>query len=135
MLQCILVSVALTLICKHFIFIFLTFFVHLCLQGGDSDDDAEGFAGSDDTQPSGDSIPPPSQDLEGISTYGEDDLVPEPHRVSDPRTFVQDELYVGLFRGHISPTLEFYLHELAFFCFCRSTRLRSTTLRRQRKWT
>uniref|UniRef100_A0A671WP04 Condensin complex subunit 2 n=1 Tax=Sparus aurata TaxID=8175 RepID=A0A671WP04_SPAAU len=50
--------------------------------GGDSDDDAEGFAGSDDTQPSGDSIPPPSQDLEGISTYGEDDLVPEPHRVN-----------------------------------------------------
>lgn len=52
-------------------------------QGGDSDDDdVEGFAGSDDTQPSGDSIPPPSQDLEGISTYGEGDLVPEPHRVS-----------------------------------------------------
>ncbi|KAF1388859.1 hypothetical protein PFLUV_G00067100 [Perca fluviatilis] len=52
------------------------------LQGGDSDDDVEGFAGSDDTQPSGDSIPPPSQDLEGISTYGEEDLVPEPHRVN-----------------------------------------------------
>ncbi|XP_068167420.1 condensin complex subunit 2 [Antennarius striatus] len=52
------------------------------LQGGDSDDDVEGFAGSDDTQPSGDSLPPPSQDLEGVSTYGEDDLVPEPHRVN-----------------------------------------------------
>ncbi|XP_056889851.1 condensin complex subunit 2 [Takifugu flavidus] len=52
------------------------------IQGGDSDDDVEGFAGSDDTQPSGDSIPPPSQDLEGISTYGEGDLVPEPHRVN-----------------------------------------------------
>ncbi|XP_031158081.1 condensin complex subunit 2 [Sander lucioperca] len=52
------------------------------LQAGDSDDDVEGFAGSDDTQPSGDSIPPPSQDLEGISTYGEEDLVPEPHRVN-----------------------------------------------------
>uniref|UniRef100_A0A8C4H8H0 Condensin complex subunit 2 n=1 Tax=Dicentrarchus labrax TaxID=13489 RepID=A0A8C4H8H0_DICLA len=52
------------------------------LEGGDSDDDVEGFAGSDDTQPSGDSIVPPSQDLEGISTYGEDDLVPEPHRVN-----------------------------------------------------
>ncbi|XP_034727591.1 condensin complex subunit 2 [Etheostoma cragini] len=53
------------------------------LQGGDSDDDdVEGFAGSDDTQPSGDSIPPPTQDLEGISTYGEEDLVPEPHRVN-----------------------------------------------------
>ncbi|XP_071774757.1 condensin complex subunit 2 [Centroberyx gerrardi] len=52
------------------------------LQGGDSDDDVEGFAGSDDTQPSVDSIPASSQDPEGISTYGEDDLVPEPHRVN-----------------------------------------------------
>ncbi|CAB1432102.1 unnamed protein product [Pleuronectes platessa] len=52
------------------------------LQGGDSDDDVEGFAGSDDTQPSSDSLPPPSQDLENISTYGEEDLVPEPHRVN-----------------------------------------------------
>uniref|UniRef100_A0A3Q1AV83 Condensin complex subunit 2 n=1 Tax=Amphiprion ocellaris TaxID=80972 RepID=A0A3Q1AV83_AMPOC len=52
------------------------------LQGGDSDDDVEGFAGSDDTQPSGDSIPLPSQDLESVSTYGEEDLVPEPHRVN-----------------------------------------------------
>ncbi|KAG7489612.1 condensin complex subunit 2 [Solea senegalensis] len=52
------------------------------LQGGDSDDDVEGFAGSDDTQPSADSLPSHSQDLEGVSTYGEDDLVPEPHRVN-----------------------------------------------------
>uniref|UniRef100_A0A8D2ZEK1 Condensin complex subunit 2 n=1 Tax=Scophthalmus maximus TaxID=52904 RepID=A0A8D2ZEK1_SCOMX len=52
------------------------------LQDGDSDEDVEGFACSDDTQPSGDSIPPPSQDLENISTYGEEDLVPEPHRVN-----------------------------------------------------
>ncbi|XP_040051513.2 condensin complex subunit 2 [Gasterosteus aculeatus] len=52
------------------------------LQGGDSDDEGEGFAGSDDTQPSGDSIPLPSQDQEGLATYGEDDLVPEPHRVN-----------------------------------------------------
>uniref|UniRef100_A0A3P8NUH7 Condensin complex subunit 2 n=1 Tax=Astatotilapia calliptera TaxID=8154 RepID=A0A3P8NUH7_ASTCA len=52
------------------------------LQGGDSDDDVEGFAGSDDTQPSSDSMPLPSQDLEGVSTYGEEDLVPEPHRVN-----------------------------------------------------
>lgn len=58
-------------------------FVHLPLQGGDSDDDVEGFASSDDTQPSVDSIPPPTQDLEGISTYGGEDLVPEPHRVSN----------------------------------------------------
>ncbi|XP_062273788.1 condensin complex subunit 2 [Scomber scombrus] len=49
---------------------------------GDSDDDVEGFAGSDDTQPSGDSIAPPSQDSEGVSTYGEEDLVPEPHKVN-----------------------------------------------------
>ncbi|XP_047236460.1 condensin complex subunit 2 isoform X1 [Girardinichthys multiradiatus] len=46
------------------------------LQGGDSDEDVEGFAGS------GDSMPPPSQDLEEVSTYGEEDLVPEPHRVN-----------------------------------------------------
>ncbi|KAK1893242.1 Condensin complex subunit 2 [Dissostichus eleginoides] len=46
------------------------------LQGGDSDDDAEGFA--DD--PSAESLPPHS--LEDITTYGEQDLVPEPHRVN-----------------------------------------------------
>ncbi|KAI4795576.1 hypothetical protein KUCAC02_029800 [Chaenocephalus aceratus] len=46
------------------------------LEGGDSDDDAEGFA--DD--PSAESLPPPS--LEDITTYGEQDLVPEPHRVN-----------------------------------------------------
>lgn len=57
--------------------------IHLPPQGGDSDDDVE--AGSDDTQPSGDGFPPPSQDSEGVSTYGEDDLVPEPHRVSNTR--------------------------------------------------
>ncbi|XP_017270036.1 condensin complex subunit 2 isoform X2 [Kryptolebias marmoratus] len=58
--------------------------VNFCpgLQGSDSDDDVEGFAASDDTQTSGDGIPPPSQDLEGVSTYGEDNLVPEPHRVN-----------------------------------------------------
>uniref|UniRef100_A0A8C5HXL6 Condensin complex subunit 2 n=1 Tax=Gouania willdenowi TaxID=441366 RepID=A0A8C5HXL6_GOUWI len=52
------------------------------LQGGDSDDDAEGFTGSDDSQPLVESIQPPSQDLENVSTYGEEDLVPEPHRVN-----------------------------------------------------
>ncbi|XP_074526505.1 condensin complex subunit 2 isoform X2 [Halichoeres trimaculatus] len=52
------------------------------LQGGDSDDDVEGFPSSDDTQASGDPGLPPSQELEGISTYGEDDLVPEPFRVN-----------------------------------------------------
>ncbi|KAM3611652.1 uncharacterized protein V6R79_022055 [Siganus canaliculatus] len=58
--------------------------VNFCpgLQGGDSDDDGEGFAGSDDTQPLGDGIPLSSQDQEGVSTYGEEDLVPEPHRVN-----------------------------------------------------
>lgn len=47
-------------------------------QGGDSDDDVEGFTGSDGTPPSGGSLPAPA---EGVSTYGEEDLVPEPHRV------------------------------------------------------
>lgn len=50
-------------------------------QGGDSDDDAEGFTGSDGTPPSGGSLPAPA---EGVSTYGEEDLVPEPHRVRNP---------------------------------------------------
>lgn len=49
------------------------------LEGGDSDDDVEGFTGSDGTPPSGGSLPAPA---EGVSTYGEDDLVPEPHRVN-----------------------------------------------------
>lgn len=57
------------------------FFVSPHPQGGDSDDDGDAFTGSEDTQAS---IPPPSQDLEGVSTYGEGDLVPEPHRVSEP---------------------------------------------------
>nr|XP_057925859.1 condensin complex subunit 2 [Doryrhamphus excisus]XP_057925860.1 condensin complex subunit 2 [Doryrhamphus excisus]XP_057925861.1 condensin complex subunit 2 [Doryrhamphus excisus] len=42
------------------------------LQTGDSDDDAEGFPDSEDTQPSQDDI----------STYGEDNLVPEPQKVN-----------------------------------------------------
>ncbi|XP_064792471.1 condensin complex subunit 2-like [Oncorhynchus masou masou] len=50
------------------------------LQGGDSDD---GFSrGADDTQPSADSNLASSQDHDDVSTYGEDDLVPEPHRVN-----------------------------------------------------
>ncbi|XP_077378416.1 condensin complex subunit 2 [Festucalex cinctus] len=49
------------------------------LQAADSDDDMEGFPDSEDTQPSGQSFPPPSL---GISTYGDQDLVPEPHRVN-----------------------------------------------------
>ncbi|KAM3867706.1 condensin complex subunit 2 [Diretmus argenteus] len=44
------------------------------LQGGDSDDDAEGLGGPD-------GVPLASPDLQ-VSTYGEDDLVPEPHRVN-----------------------------------------------------
>ncbi|XP_041691734.1 condensin complex subunit 2 isoform X2 [Coregonus clupeaformis] len=55
------------------------------LQGGDSDDDddGEGFnGGADDTQPSADSNLISSQDNDDVSTYGEDDLVPEPHRVN-----------------------------------------------------
>ncbi|CAB1322174.1 unnamed protein product, partial [Coregonus sp. 'balchen'] len=53
--------------------------------GGDSDDDddGEGFnGGADDTQPSADSNLVSSQDNDNVSTYGEDDLVPEPHRVN-----------------------------------------------------
>ncbi|XP_061622699.1 condensin complex subunit 2 [Phyllopteryx taeniolatus] len=50
------------------------------LQAADSDDDVEVFPYSDDTQPSGKNFPPPSQ--EGVSTYGDEDLVPEPHRVN-----------------------------------------------------
>ncbi|XP_015232981.1 PREDICTED: condensin complex subunit 2 isoform X1 [Cyprinodon variegatus] len=52
------------------------------LQGGDSDEDVEGFGGSEDSPPSGDGLLPPSQDLGDVTTYGEGDLVPEPHRVN-----------------------------------------------------
>uniref|UniRef100_A0A8C7F1Q5 Condensin complex subunit 2 n=1 Tax=Oncorhynchus kisutch TaxID=8019 RepID=A0A8C7F1Q5_ONCKI len=52
------------------------------LQGGESDDDGEGFSGgTDDAQPSVDGNPT-SQDHDDVSTYGEDDLVPEPYRVN-----------------------------------------------------
>ncbi|KAF7687664.1 condensin complex subunit 2 isoform X1 [Silurus meridionalis] len=47
------------------------------LQVGDSDDEAECFAGSDDSRPVTDSL-----DTDGVSTYGEDCLVPEPHKVN-----------------------------------------------------
>ncbi|XP_008333901.1 condensin complex subunit 2 [Cynoglossus semilaevis] len=58
--------------------------VNFCpgVQGADSFEDAEGFAGSDDALLSGDDRPSSSQALEDVSTYGEDDLVPEPHRVN-----------------------------------------------------
>ncbi|XP_029494077.1 condensin complex subunit 2-like isoform X2 [Oncorhynchus nerka] len=53
------------------------------LQGGESDDDGEGFSGgTDDAQPSVDGNPASSQDHDDVSTYGEDDLVPEPYRVN-----------------------------------------------------
>ncbi|KAJ8286162.1 hypothetical protein GJAV_G00035220 [Gymnothorax javanicus] len=56
------------------------------LQDGDSDDDAGGFGGPEEdemnSQPFSDGLPPTSQDLDGISTYGEDNLVPEPQRVN-----------------------------------------------------
>ncbi|XP_066510592.1 condensin complex subunit 2 [Hoplias malabaricus] len=49
------------------------------LQDGDSyDDDGEGFAGSNDSQP----VNPLTFDPEGITTYGDDCLVPEPHKVN-----------------------------------------------------
>lgn len=47
-------------------------------QEGDSED-AEGFGGSDDSQT--DRPTPFSLDTGDISTYGEDCLVPEPHKV------------------------------------------------------
>ncbi|KAJ8005858.1 hypothetical protein DPEC_G00122280 [Dallia pectoralis] len=52
------------------------------LQGGDSDDEGgEGFSGgTDDNQPDG--YPASSQGHDNVSTYGENDLVPEPHRVN-----------------------------------------------------
>lgn len=49
-----------------------------CEQEGDSED-AEGFGGSDDSQT--DRQTPFSLDTDDISTYGEDCLVPEPHKV------------------------------------------------------
>ncbi|XP_026885097.2 condensin complex subunit 2 isoform X2 [Electrophorus electricus] len=52
------------------------------LQAGDSDDDAEGFTVSDETQPVADRLNPLTFDPNGISTYGEDCLVPEPHKVN-----------------------------------------------------
>lgn len=48
------------------------------LQDGDSDDDG----GPEDSQPSMDSMPPSSQEQDDVSTYGEDNLVPEPQRVN-----------------------------------------------------
>ncbi|XP_029366647.1 condensin complex subunit 2 [Echeneis naucrates] len=48
----------------------------------DGDGDDEGILGSEDIQPSGASIPVASQDLAGVSTYGEENLVPEPHRIN-----------------------------------------------------
>ncbi|KAJ8385967.1 hypothetical protein AAFF_G00177880 [Aldrovandia affinis] len=52
-----------------------------------SDDEGEGFGGPEDdfemtSQPSSDGMPPASQDMCGISTYGEDNLVPEPQKVN-----------------------------------------------------
>lgn len=52
------------------------------LEAEDREDDVEGFAGSDDTQPAVDSFHASSRELGRISTYGEDELVPEPHRVN-----------------------------------------------------
>ncbi|XP_056457719.1 condensin complex subunit 2 isoform X1 [Gadus chalcogrammus] len=52
------------------------------LQGGDSDDDGEGLGAADDSQPSLDGDPQSAPDPDGLATYGENDLVPEPHKVS-----------------------------------------------------
>lgn len=116
---------------KTQMFIFWHLFVHVPLQGGDSDDDAEGFAGSDDTQPSAEL---PSQDLEAVSTYGEDDLVPEPHRVSNTG-FITGHTVCGSWLFLFFPFFLVVLHTHIITCSCRSTRLRSTMLRQPRKWT
>lgn len=68
-----------------------TVFTHHPLQAADSDDEVEGFPDSDDTQPSGESFPLPSQ--EGISTYGDEDLVPEPQRVCCFQAFSHNSPY------------------------------------------
>ncbi|KAL4636024.1 condensin complex subunit 2 [Arapaima gigas] len=56
------------------------------LQGGQSDDEAEQLGAVEDyeetLQPLTSEIPCPSQDGDNISTYGEDNLVPEPHKVN-----------------------------------------------------
>ena len=59
----------------------LPLFLH---QGGDSDDEGEGLGAVDDTQPSVDEGHQSSQDPDGFSTYGENELVPEPHKVRQP---------------------------------------------------
>ncbi|KAG9354898.1 hypothetical protein JZ751_001611 [Albula glossodonta] len=56
-------------------------------QGRDSDDEADGFGGPEEdsemtSQPFSDGMPPSSQDADDISTYGEDNLVPEPQKVN-----------------------------------------------------
>ncbi|KAL0979187.1 hypothetical protein UPYG_G00181900 [Umbra pygmaea] len=56
------------------------------LQGGDSDDEdggGEAFSGgANSNQSCLDANPASSQDHDNVSTYGENDLVPEPHRVN-----------------------------------------------------
>ncbi|KAJ8379302.1 hypothetical protein SKAU_G00000800 [Synaphobranchus kaupii] len=57
------------------------------LQGRDSEDDDGGFGGPEGdfemtSQPFAHGVPPASQDVDGISTYGEDNLVPEPQKVN-----------------------------------------------------
>ncbi|XP_030647673.1 condensin complex subunit 2 [Chanos chanos] len=52
------------------------------VEGADSDDDCDAFAGSDDSQPAIDGANPGSPNLANVSTYGEDCLVPEPYKVN-----------------------------------------------------
>ncbi|KAL2092459.1 hypothetical protein ACEWY4_012257 [Coilia grayii] len=50
--------------------------------GGDSDDDADEYGALQDSQPSVDDISQSSPGQDDVSTYGEDNLVPEPHKVN-----------------------------------------------------
>uniref|UniRef100_A0AAY4B2L6 Condensin complex subunit 2 n=1 Tax=Denticeps clupeoides TaxID=299321 RepID=A0AAY4B2L6_9TELE len=52
------------------------------IQAWDSDDDAGGSGAYDDSQPMTESFNRSSPDNDGVSTYGEDNLVPEPHKVN-----------------------------------------------------
>ncbi|KAG5280837.1 hypothetical protein AALO_G00064580 [Alosa alosa] len=52
------------------------------VEGGDSDDEMEEFGALQDSQASMDGLPQSMPDHDGLSVYGEDNLVPEPHKVN-----------------------------------------------------
>lgn len=86
-------------------------FAHPCdetWQLSDSDDEVEGFAGSDDSQPMTDRL-----DADGVSTYGEDCLVPEPHKVRADVLTVNNNNRVDVL------AVWFYLHVIISVCLSR----------------